>query len=85
MTLFSYRHQAKTKFELLKEERNDMEIEYEEKLKRSEEKHQHDLRELESSFQSRLMTEVENYQQQVVKQAALQQTLEQQKAQLVSC
>lgn len=77
--------QAKTKFELLKEERNDMEIEYEEKLKRSDEKHQHDVRELESTFQSKLMTEVEKYQHLLGEQATLQETLEQQKVQLVIC
>lgn len=60
-----------------------MEIEFEEKLKRSDEKHQHDLRELESEYQSKLMAEVEKYQHLLVEQASLQEALGQQRIQLV--
>jgi WD40 repeat protein len=57
--------QDKNKFELLREEKNDMEMEYEERIKQMEEKHQHELQELEASYQQKIMTEVERYQEQV--------------------
>ena len=41
--------QDKNKYELLREEKNDMEMEYEERLKQMDDKHQHELQELENS------------------------------------
>lgn len=81
MTMTTF--QTKTKLELLKEERNDIEIEYEEKIKRSDEKQQHDLRELESRYQAKLMTEVEKYQRLIVEKQALHKSLDEQRAQSV--
>lgn len=54
--------QAKSKFEILKEERADSEFEYVQRLKQKEEKHQHDMQETETEFQTRIMEEVEKYQ-----------------------
>lgn len=64
--------QDKNKYELLREEKNDMEMEYEEKIKQMEEKHQHELQEIESTYQSKIMGEVERYQQ-LVHERDLQQ------------
>eukprot|EP00753_Platysulcus_tardus_P007913 PLAT15528.6.p1 GENE.PLAT15528.6~~PLAT15528.6.p1 ORF type:complete len:1283 (+),score=804.90 PLAT15528.6:80-3928(+) len=55
--------QDRNKFELLREEKNDMEMEYEEKIKQMEEKHQQLLQEIEASYQQKIMNEVEKYQQ----------------------
>jgi len=55
--------QAKEKYEVLKEERDDFEAEFEVKLKSIDEKHQHVLQELETEFQAQIMEEVEKYQQ----------------------
>ena len=41
--------QDKNKYELLREEKNDMEMEYEERLKQMDDKHQHELQELENA------------------------------------
>ena len=50
--------QDKNKYELLREEKNDMEMEYEERLKQMDDKHQHELQELENSYQQKIMLEV---------------------------
>lgn len=55
--------QAKAKLEILKEERADSEFEYIQRHKQKEEKHQHDLQETETEYQTKIMEEVEKYQQ----------------------
>jgi WD40 repeat protein len=55
--------QAKHKLELLKEERSDGEIEHRKRVKQLEEKHQHDMQETETEFQTQIMEEVGKYQQ----------------------
>ena len=50
------------RYELLKEERSDVELEFQDKLKHMEEKYQHDMQQLESMFQSHIMEQVEAYQ-----------------------
>jgi cilia- and flagella-associated protein 57 len=52
----------KNKFELLREDKNDIEMEYEEKIKQLEEKHVQQLQEVEAEYQHRIMKEVEKYQ-----------------------
>eukprot|EP01041_Mallomonas_annulata_P003461 gene3461-6887_t len=76
--------QAKTKHELLREERDDSELEYIEKLKQMEEKHQHDLQEVETEFQAQIMEEVEKYQQLVRDRDAQHARLEDQRRTLVA-
>ena len=46
--------QDKNKYELLREEKNDMEMEYEERLKQMEEAHQHALQEVEATYQQKI-------------------------------
>merc|ERR1719261_1580787 len=55
--------QDKNKFELLREEKNDMEMENVDRIKQMEDKHQHELQEIEAAFQQTIMAEVEKYQQ----------------------
>ena len=76
--------QAKTKFELLREERSDSELEYLERLRHMEEKHQHDLQEVETEFQAQIMEEVEKYQQMVRDRDAQLARLEEQRRNLVA-
>ncbi|KAJ0409484.1 hypothetical protein P43SY_002374 [Pythium insidiosum] len=52
----------KNKYELLREDKNDMEMEYEEKIKQMEEKHLQQMQEVEAEYQHRIMKEVEKYQ-----------------------
>lgn len=52
----------RVKFELLLQEKNRMEAEYEEKLKQAEERHGQQLSTLEAQFQAKLMVEVDRYQ-----------------------
>jgi WD40 repeat protein len=54
--------QERTKFELLREEKNDMEMEYEENFKNVEELHAKQIQDLEASFQHKMMIEVAKYQ-----------------------
>eukprot|EP00638_Chattonella_subsalsa_P013775 CAMPEP_0117801652 /NCGR_PEP_ID=MMETSP0948-20121206/15215_1 /TAXON_ID=44440 /ORGANISM="Chattonella subsalsa, Strain CCMP2191" /LENGTH=1212 /DNA_ID=CAMNT_0005634207 /DNA_START=27 /DNA_END=3665 /DNA_ORIENTATION=- len=54
--------QSKNKYELLREEKNDMEMEMEDRLKQMDDNHQHELQELESAYQQKIMAEVERYQ-----------------------
>ena len=53
--------QDKNKFELLREEKNDLEMEFEEKIKQMEEQHVHESQEVEASYQQKIMSEVERY------------------------
>ena len=53
----------KKTYELLLQAKNDMEMEYEEKIKQLEERHQQQLIALEAQYQQKIMTEVERYQQ----------------------
>ena len=55
--------QDKAKFDLLMQEKNEQEMEYEEKLKQAEERHQQAIQALESQYQQKIMAEVERYQQ----------------------
>merc|ERR1719230_1982464 len=54
--------QERTKYELLREEKNDMEMEYEENFKNVEEIHAKQIQDLEASFQHKMMIEVAKYQ-----------------------
>jgi chromosome segregation ATPase len=54
--------QERTKYELLREEKNDMEMEYEENIKSLSELHAKQTQDLESSFQHKMMLEVGRYQ-----------------------
>ena len=51
------------KFELLLQEKNEQEMEYEEKLKQAEERSQAQLSTLDTQYQAKIMAEVERYQQ----------------------
>ncbi|DAZ95763.1 TPA: hypothetical protein N0F65_010265 [Lagenidium giganteum] len=53
----------KNKYELLREDKNDIEMEYEEKIKQMEEKHLQQMQEVEAEYQHRIMKEVEKYQE----------------------
>ena len=55
--------QDKNRYELLREEKNDLEMEFEEKIKQMEEQHVHESQEVEASYQQKIMSEVERYQQ----------------------
>merc|ERR1711962_1681959 len=52
----------RTQYELLREEKNDMEMEYEENMKKLEELHAKQTQDLEASFQHKMMIEVGRYQ-----------------------
>uniref|UniRef100_A0A0G4FUD2 Uncharacterized protein n=1 Tax=Chromera velia CCMP2878 TaxID=1169474 RepID=A0A0G4FUD2_9ALVE len=54
--------QERTKYELLREEKNDMEMEYEDNLRNMEELHQKQMQELEASFQAKTMAELKQHQ-----------------------
>jgi len=54
--------QERTQYELLREEKNDMEMEYEENMKKLEELHAKQTQDLEASFQHKMMIEVGRYQ-----------------------
>jgi WD40 repeat protein len=54
--------QERTKYELLREEKNDMEMEYEENIKQLSDLHAKQTQDLESSFQHKMMLEVGRYQ-----------------------
>ncbi|KAF1329363.1 hypothetical protein FI667_g5923, partial [Globisporangium splendens] len=53
----------KNKYELLREDKNDIEMKYEEKIKQMEEKHLQHMQEIEAEYQHRIMKEVEKYQE----------------------
>lgn len=53
--------QNKNKYELLREEKNDMEMEYDEKIKLIDDRHVADLQKVEADYQQRIMAEVERY------------------------
>jgi maltodextrin utilization protein YvdJ len=55
--------QAKTKLELLLEEKNDALVEYVERSRVVEEKHQHEVQEIETGYQMKIMELVDAYQQ----------------------
>ena len=59
-------------FELLREEKNDLEMEEEEKIKHMEEAHLHKLQQIEASYQQKIMEEVERFQQ-LVEERDIQQ------------
>lgn len=49
-------------FNCCREEKSDLEMEYEARLREMDEKHQHELQELENAYQQKIMGEVERYQ-----------------------
>lgn len=51
-----------------REEKSDLEMEYEARLREMDEKHQHELQELENTYQQKIMGEVERYQVIVISQ-----------------
>ena len=51
----------KTKFDTLLQEKNEQELDYEEKMKQYEEKHQQQLATLDGQYQAKIMAEVERY------------------------
>lgn len=53
----------KSKYEILREDKNDIEMEYEEKIKQLEEHHLQQMQETEAGYQQQIMKEVERYQQ----------------------
>eukprot|EP00753_Platysulcus_tardus_P007912 PLAT15528.5.p1 GENE.PLAT15528.5~~PLAT15528.5.p1 ORF type:complete len:1278 (+),score=785.91 PLAT15528.5:80-3913(+) len=53
--------QDRTKYELLQEEKADMEMEYEDKIRMLQEKHEREVDDLEESFKKKIATEVERY------------------------
>eukprot|EP00595_Chromulina_sp_UTEXLB2642_P003572 CAMPEP_0196764348 /NCGR_PEP_ID=MMETSP1095-20130614/5906_1 /TAXON_ID=96789 ORGANISM="Chromulina nebulosa, Strain UTEXLB2642" /NCGR_SAMPLE_ID=MMETSP1095 /ASSEMBLY_ACC=CAM_ASM_000446 /LENGTH=726 /DNA_ID=CAMNT_0042119645 /DNA_START=1568 /DNA_END=3748 /DNA_ORIENTATION=+ len=75
--------QYKINYELLREERSDLEIEYNEKLKIAEEEHQYSLQSIESTSQTQIMELVDNYQQLMRDRDAQANRLEDQRRQLV--
>ncbi|GBG33254.1 Cilia- and flagella-associated protein 57 [Hondaea fermentalgiana] len=54
--------QDKNRYELLREEKNDLEMEYADKIKQVQDQHQQKLQEIESTYQTKIMAEVERYQ-----------------------
>ncbi|RHZ22013.1 hypothetical protein DYB31_009689 [Aphanomyces astaci] len=65
--------QEKNKYEVLREDKNDIEMEYEERVKQIEEKHQQQMQEIEADYQQKIMKEVEKYQD-VLHQRELQRS-----------
>ncbi len=51
----------KTKFDTLLQEKNEQELDFEEKMKQFEEKHQAQLATLDGQYQAKIMAEVERY------------------------
>ena len=75
--------QDKNRYELLREEKNDMEMEFEEKMKHTEETHLHKLQQCEADFQKKIMNEVERYQELVQEKDVQQQRWDQQQRDLI--
>ncbi|KAF1781800.1 WD40-repeat-containing domain [Phytophthora cactorum] len=63
----------KNKYELLREDKNDIEMEYEEKIKQLEEHHLQQMQETEAAFQQKIMKEVERYQEVLTQREAQSQ------------
>ena len=70
----------KKNYELLLQSKNDMEMEYEEKIKQLEERHQQQLQALEAQYQQKIMTEVERYTQLVSEKDLMNEKWEEQLA-----
>ena len=70
----------KKNYELLLQSKNDMEMEYEEKIKQLEERHQQQLQALEAQYQQKIMTEVERYTQLVAEKDLMNEKWEEQLA-----
>jgi len=75
--------QERTKYELLREEKNDMEMEYEENIKNLEELHAKQTQDLEASFQHKMMIEVGRYQKLAAEREREHQHWEQQHRELI--
>jgi hypothetical protein len=76
--------QDKNRYELLREEKNDMEMEFEEKIKHTEETHLHRLQQCEAEFQKQIMSEVERYQELVQEKDIQTQRWDQQQRDLIA-
>jgi WD40 repeat protein len=76
--------QAVHKLDLLKEEKNDSDIEHTKRIKQMEEKHQHDMQETETEFQTQIMEEVGKYQQLVRARDAQAERLAEQRRLLIA-
>ena len=76
--------QAKTKLELLREERTDLELEFLEKLKQMSEKHQNDVQEMETMYQNQIMELVDGYHKLTRDRDAQLERLEDQRNQLIA-
>merc|ERR1711908_199050 len=75
--------QERTKYELLREEKNDMEMEYEENIKNLEELHAKQTQDLEASFQHKMMIEVGRYQKLAAEREREHQHWDQQHRELI--
>ncbi|CEG40053.1 WD40/YVTN repeat-like-containing domain [Plasmopara halstedii] len=60
----------KSKYEILREDKNDIEMEYEEKIKQLEEHYLQQMQESEAVYQQKIMKEVEQYQQALTQREA---------------
>ncbi|CAM9277511.1 unnamed protein product, partial [Ectocarpus fasciculatus] len=76
--------QAVHKLDLLKEERADSDVEHTKRTKQMEEKHQHDMQETETEFQTQIMEEVGKYQQLVRARDAQAERLAEQRRLLIA-
>merc|ERR1712187_1016311 len=75
--------QERTKYELIREEKNDMEMEYEENIKTLQELHAKQTQDLEGSFQHKMMIEVGRYQKLASEREAVHKYWEQEHRQLM--
>ncbi|KAG3052853.1 Cilia- and flagella-associated protein 57 [Phytophthora cactorum] len=74
----------KNKYELLREDKNDIEMEYEEKIKQLEEHHLQQMQETEAAFQQKIMKEVERYQEVLTQREAQSQHWKSEQQRLVT-
>ncbi|EEY54552.1 WD domain-containing protein, putative [Phytophthora infestans T30-4] len=74
----------KNKYELLREDKNDIEMEYEEKIKQLEEHHLQQMQETEAAFQQKIMKEVEQYQEVLTQREAQSQHWKSEQQRLVT-
>jgi cilia- and flagella-associated protein 57 len=75
--------QRRTAYDLLKEEKTELESEYQEKIKQAEEEHQYKVQEIESTYQAQIMELVDNYQQLVRERDAQTTRLQEQRNHLI--
>lgn len=75
--------QRRTAYDLLKEEKMELETEYQEKIKQAEEEHQYKMQEIESTYQAQIMELVDKYQQLVRERDQQTSRLQEQRNQLI--